>query len=198
MPLESFHIGDDLLSQVAKGDENAFGQLFYAYHQTLADYVFHLTRSMPLTEEIVQDVFTRVWEHRQRLASVTNFRAYLFIISRNYTFNCMRDLAREASRKRQWAVHQVEPDKHCLDVEDEEPLYRLIEEAVRQLPPQQQKAYLLSRQKGLRHEDIALQLQLSKETVKRHISLALRAITAYVRANAGRIMLGIAAFFSCF
>jgi len=181
---------------VAKGDEQAFGRLFHASHQALADYIFRLTRSMPLTEEIVQDVFTKIWMHRQELSSVKNFRAWLFTISRNHAFNCMRSLAREALFKEQWAVQQTPEPGMEKDNEDEETLLRLIEDAVEQLPPQQQKAYLMSRQEGLRHEEIANRLQLSRETVKRHISLALRAISSYVKSNAGRILLGIAAFFA--
>ncbi len=196
MPLKTSYIEKELLAQVAGGDENAFGQLFHTYHQELADYIFYLTRSQPLMEEIVQDSFTKIWVHRERLLTVTNFRSYLFTISRNHTFNSLRSLAREVIQKNQWALQYHREMENSADMEegDRQLYYKLIEDAVEQLPPQQQKAYLLSRQKGLRHEEIASQLQLSRETVKRHISLALRAISSYVRAHAEKALLVVLTF----
>jgi RNA polymerase sigma-70 factor (family 1) len=198
VPLETLHTNHELLAQVAGGDESAFAQLFHTHHQELADYIFLLTKSMPFTEEIVQDAFTKVWLHREKLTAITNFRAYLFTLSRNHTFNCLRGLARETVKQKEWALHYSREAETNASEENRvrQQYFQLIEDAVGQLPPQQQKAYLLSRQKGLRHEEIASQLQLSRETVKRHISLALRAISAYVRSHAGKIVLGIAAYFS--
>jgi RNA polymerase sigma-70 factor (ECF subfamily) len=197
VPLETHHTDKDLLAQVAMGNENAFATLFHAYHQELADYIFLLTRSMPFTEEIVQDAFTKIWVHRERLAMVSNFRSYLFTISRNHTFNCLRGIAREAVHRKEWTIHFIREAENVTGDNHAERLlyYKLIDEAVAQLPPQQQKSYLLSRQKGLGHEEIASQLHLSRETVKRHISLALRAISAYVRSHAGKMIICIAAFF---
>jgi RNA polymerase sigma-70 factor (ECF subfamily) len=196
VPLETPHTNQELLAQVAAGDQSAFAQLFHTYHQELADYIFLLTRSMPFTEEIVQDAFTKVWVHREKLTAIANFRSYLFTLSRNHTFNCLRGLARETLKQKEWALHYSREAEDTQEYAERQRYYQLIEDAVGQLPPQQQKAYLLSRQKGLRHEEIASQLQLSRETVKRHISLALQAISAYVRAHAGKIILGLAAYFS--
>ncbi|HEX3934240.1 MAG TPA: sigma-70 family RNA polymerase sigma factor [Puia sp.] len=195
MPKGNPHIELDVLSRVAAGDEQALGQLFHAYYQELAEYIFLLTRSMPLTEEIVQDTFTKLWQHRERLITVTNFRSYLFTISRNHAFNCLRGLAREAQNRRKWTAHFVHAH-YEEQVEEQtqrrQQYYQLIEEAVGLLPPQQQRAYLLSRQDGLSHDAIGRAMQLSRETVKRHITLALRAIKEYVRSHAGRILIGIA------
>lgn len=195
MPLEDPHSEKDVLARVAAGNEHAFAQLFHAYYQQLADYVFLLTRSMPLTEEIVQDSFTRIWIHREQLCVVANFRSYLFTVSRNHTLNCLRGLAREAQKKHEWTAH------YRSETEDEtaeetalrsQQYYQLIEAAIEQLPPQQQKAYLLSRRDGLSHQAIGHEMQLSRQTVKRHISMALHAIRQYVRTHAGRILIGIA------
>ncbi|MBS1663723.1 MAG: RNA polymerase sigma-70 factor [Bacteroidetes bacterium] len=195
MPLETPYIETELVARVAAGDEQAFAQLFYAWHQRLADYVYLLTRSMPLTEEIVQDSFTKIWLHRRQLTGVNNFQSYLFTISRNHTFNCLRSIAREAAKRQKWTQHAInEMDEEAGDISaDPQRLQEMVDAAVSQLPPQQQKVWLLSRQKGLSHEEIGREMQLSRETVKRHISLALRSIREYVRANAGHILPGLIA-----
>jgi RNA polymerase sigma-70 factor (ECF subfamily) len=160
-----------LLCRIANGDEAAFSELFHTYHQRLGAYVYRLTESRPATQEIVQDVFVKIWVRRSGLTNVENFDAYLFTAARNHVFNYIRDLARERSRQ---AALQAET---ILDVETpEEDYHALLDEAVAQLPQQQQRVYRLHKQEGLSHAEIAARLQLSVETVKKHMSLALRAI----------------------
>jgi RNA polymerase sigma-70 factor (family 1) len=172
----------ELLLRIAVGDAGAFSTLFYWYHQELAAYVLRLTRSICLTEEIVQEAFLKVWIRRDRLSEVEDFRSWLFSICRNHTFNCLRDLARNTLQQQAW-ITQVLSQAHNNEEPDREYYYTLIEEAVSHLSPQQQKIYLLSRRDGLRYEDIARDLQLSRNTVKRHMSLALHAIESYVREH---------------
>ena len=192
----SQHNEKELLLRVAAGDQIAFTSLFYRYHQELAAYVLRLTRQLSLTEEIVQDTFVKLWVKREQLVQVNDFRSWLFAISRNHTFNSLRDLARKTVQQRTWISQAIE-DVRDEEAPDREYYYSLIEEAIGQLSPQQQKVYLLSRRDGLKYEEIAGRLQLSRNTVKRHMSLALQTIVSYVRAHATRVLPFIVLFFNC-
>lgn len=180
MPTNPLYNEKLLLVEAAEGNEQAFAQLFYSSHQELGEYIFYLTKSLPLSEEIVQDVFIKIWQKKEQLLTINNFRAYLFTISKNYAFNALRQQAREAAKLQKWLLHTEEQFNTPYDP-DLEKYYVLIETAIAQLPPQQQKAWLLSRQEGLKHEEIASMLSLSRETVKRHISLALSSIKRYAQ-----------------
>ncbi|HEY0669741.1 MAG TPA: sigma-70 family RNA polymerase sigma factor [Sphingobacteriaceae bacterium] len=182
MCIISLYDEKSLLIQAAEGDEMAFTQLFNSSHQELGDYMFALTKSMISAEEIVQDVFIKIWEKREQLAFVNNFRAYLFTVSRNYAFNALRQQARNAAKLEKWTHYQMQ-ESSGTDDPDLEEYYVLIDEAISQLPPQQQKAWFLSRCEGLKHEEIASRLSLSRETVKRHISLASSSIKRYVHVH---------------
>jgi RNA polymerase sigma-70 factor (ECF subfamily) len=160
-----------LLCRIAEGDEAAFSELFRAYHQRLGAYVYRLTESRPATQEIVQDVFVKIWVKRAILTEVTNFDAYLFTAARNHVFNYIRNMARERSRQA-----ALEADVVVETETPEEDYHALLDEAVAQLPQQQQRVYRLHKQEGLSHAEIATRMQLSVETVKKHMSLALRAI----------------------
>ena len=171
----------ELLLCVSRGDEGAFTQLFNAYHQRLGLYVYRLTESRPLTQEIVQDVFVRVWLRREALSSVSSFNAYLFTAARNHTLNALKQVARQRSGQAQLeatlgALSSEPSDSDHGDIDPVEDYRLLLDKAVEKLPGQQQKVYLLHRRQGLSHAEIALQLNLSVETVKKHMSLALRAI----------------------
>lgn len=176
------HNEKDLLQRIAAGDEAAFSILFQLYHQQLGDYIYSLTGSLSIAEEIVQEVFVKCWTKRQLLRNVESVRSYIFRLSRNHTLNSLRQVAREKASRNAW-IHSA------ASVPEEEGIFnethfRLIDEAIDQLPPQQRKAYLLSRKEGLMYEEIARQMEISRETVKRHLQLALRFIMRYVRQHA--------------
>jgi len=152
----------------------------------LAIHVYRLTESAELTEEIVQDVFLKIWMSREALAEVQRFSAYLFVVSKNHTLNALRKIARERVQQRTWAQEsrpESEPD------EQQGYYYSLIDKAIQQLPDRQQQVYLLSRHERLRHREIAERMGISSETVKKYMQLAIASISDYVRDNVDVLLL---------
>ncbi|MGH2645672.1 MAG: RNA polymerase sigma factor, partial [Chitinophagaceae bacterium] len=132
----------ELLTLASQGDEGAFTRLFYAYHNKLGAYVLQLTRSRETAEEVVQDVFIKIWTNRESLAGVEHFGPYLFVLSRNHAFNCLRQIAREQIRK-QKAEENIKKwyeNENPLKTEDD--YFPILDEAVEKLPVQQQTAYI--------------------------------------------------------
>jgi RNA polymerase sigma-70 factor (family 1) len=169
-----------LLQKIAAGDETAFTSLFNHWHQQLGDYIVRLTGSLPIAEEIVQEVFVTIWTKRELLHNVENAGSYIYRLCRNKTLNQLRNIARERVRNAAWIKLS---EQSCGDP-DQEIFFRLIDEAIAKLPPQQQKAWILSRREGLMYEEVARQMQLSRETVKRHLQLSVRFISNYVKQHA--------------
>lgn len=174
-----------LLNAVASGDKGAFTKLFYMFHQELGEFILKLTKSKPIAEEVVQEVFIKVWTHREALSGVKSFRAYLFTVARNHAFNVLRDETRKT-----FLIEDLERYP-LVDTDDtaveKEALYAIVEKAVALLPPQQQKVWKLNKEEGLPYQKIAEQLKLSPLTVKRHISLAMASIIRYVRAKGSHL-----------
>jgi RNA polymerase sigma-70 factor (ECF subfamily) len=179
---ENLHNEDELLQRTAEGDERAFASLFHTYHQSLGSYIFKLTDSQTLAEEIVQDAFIKAWQHRSTLAEIKNFRSWLFMISRNHALNAMRDRSRQLLKHNEW-VKQQDVASEMENNTDVNYLNKIIAEAIAGLPAQQQRAYLLSRENAMTHAQIAAEMQISPNTVKRHITIALQTITHYLRTH---------------
>lgn len=182
MPDFSSYSEKALLNRVAGGDQEAFSELFYSWHQVLATHVFHITSSKELTQEIVQDVFLKIWMSRETLSEIDNFRAYLLVISRNHTLNALRKIAREYNRKKVWEKESGEPVEKRTD-DPETICYSLIDKAIDHLPVRQREVYLLHRHMRLTYQEIAQKLNISRETVKTHLKLAVEFISAYVRSR---------------
>jgi len=179
----------DTLIAVADGDRNAFARLFYRYHQELGEYVYRLTKSRTISEEIVQDAFMKVWVNRSVLPGIRSFRAYLFTITRNHAFNTLRDESRKALLNEELSQNLFMVEDTDPTVSEDEELYGIVEKAVARLPRQQQKVWRMNKEEGLPYQQIADKLQLSRETVKRHIALAMASVLRYVKVHRNTFLL---------
>jgi RNA polymerase sigma-70 factor (ECF subfamily) len=174
---------NDLLVQVSQGNEHAFRQLYDKYRNKIYSLGMHLTRSEILSEEIVQDVFMKVWEKRDQLQDINYLNAWLRTVARNTCSNYLRNLAMEKLVMNRYALQnnsEMPSPENDLTAKEYE---QIIEAAIRQLPPQQKKVYLLSRQGGKKQEEIANELNISIYTVKEYMKLAQRSIRQYLESN---------------
>lgn len=181
MPDHSSYCEQDLLLQVSNGNEPAFAKLFNQYHHQLAVYIFQLTGSRELAEEVVQDVFLKIWNDRASLAEIRNFNTWIYVISRNQALNALRKLVNEKLKLEQWISAQP-------SLEEETSLYddrnlHLAEQAINQLSPQQKKVFLLSRVRKMKYKEIAGELNLSRETVKSYLKNASNSIIRFVNTH---------------
>jgi len=168
------------LQNIANGDEIAFKVIYDRYHQFLGSYIYQLTRSMSETEEIVQDVFLKLWMTREAINSVENLKSYLFIISKNHALNAIARRMREKAQTKEW---QKEQKTNPVTNEEQDIRYSLIDKAISRLPVQQKKVFILSRHERLTYAEIAKELGISRETVKTYLQLATTSITKYIHEH---------------
>lgn len=168
----------ELLAKIAAGDEHAFTILFDGYYNTLGEYLYKLTESLVITQEIIQDAFIKIWLKRGELLKVKNFSSYIFIICRNQAYNELRKKAMERNVLQSFGKMMASQTEAAGDTYRE-----LIDTAVDKLPTQAQKVYLMSRDERLKHEEIGFILGISAETVKKHIQYANKFITDEIRSN---------------
>jgi RNA polymerase sigma factor (sigma-70 family) len=147
----------------------------------LAPYILKFTRSKERTQEIVQDIFTQMWISRESLCQVNNFRRYLYVASRNHALNAIRNMMREEKRHLKWLQDQPSNIAENNVTEDYTPYLGLVEEAVQQLPEQQKKVWVLCRVQGKKYQQVAAEMGLSRETVKKYLQYAQASITKHVQ-----------------
>ncbi|WP_449048830.1 RNA polymerase sigma factor [Parapedobacter sp.] len=175
-----------ITQRIAAGDAEAFKVCFDQLHQEVYGYAFHYFRSAALAEDMVQEVFAKVWSHRQSLDPSQGIKAYIYRTARNTIFSQLKRAAcdrqmREYVFYRQPAQRNETEDRYLHDE-----LLGLYKEAITMLPPQRQLVYTMSRDEGMTHDEIAEQLTLSKNTVKDQIVKASHFIRNYIRAHTGK------------
>ena len=164
-------------------EQNVFRQLFDTYKIRLHDYIKAVSGSDYVAEEITQEVFVKLWQKRKDLGHVEHIDRYIFRIARNKTINYLVETAADAkavAALKQRILPDYNPSLEKLYAADSA---ILIERAVASLPPQRRKVYELSRKQGLKLEEIAAIMQLTRSTTKNHLALALREIRAYLVAH---------------
>ncbi|RFS20214.1 RNA polymerase sigma-70 factor [Chitinophaga silvatica] len=163
-----------LLQNLAAGDDQAFASVFHHYRQRLYAIAFKLLNSPSMAEDIVQDVFLKLWLRKKELHEIQHFKAYLFTITRNHIFNALKKMARE---------QPIETDCYTDHIIDSTSSYKeyekILQHAISKLPPQQELIYKLSKEEGLKRHEIADKLHLSPETIKVHLAHAMRNIRAF-------------------
>jgi len=176
-----------LLQQVADGSEKAFALLLEQKWNNIYWQAFTYVRSSSQAQDIVQDVFLKIWQTRKQLPDVAQFDSFLFIVARNHIISTLRKKTALPLGYDTLAVEEKYylPDKTL----SRKNLAELIARAVDLLPQQQRTAYLLSRDQGLSHEEIARSMQVSKEAAKKNICRALNFLRSYINAHADVTML---------
>lgn len=172
-----------LLIAIAEGSEKAFQQLYEQYHHKMGAYIFRLTDSHETSEEIVQDVFLKIWQNRNMLHTIKSVEAYLFVLSKNLALNCLQSAVASRARmlKLEYHYKQVYTNDNYTEAENQEHL--LLDEAIKELPEQQQKAYILSRHGKLKTSQVAKEMNLSVETVKKYLKIATSSIINRLSKN---------------
>ena len=175
--------------RIADGDEEAFSVIFYHYTARIHPFIKKMTRSEEVTEEIVQDVFMSLWRSKEQLVCIENYTAYIFTIATNKTYNYLKSKARKEKHLNNLAKDQRDFTNNTAESIELHETRELVGQLVRQLPPQKKLIYKLTREEGLSHDQIAVQLRISKNTVKNHLVETLRFLRENLQRSEGITLL---------
>lgn len=179
------------LSKIEEGDEHFFNLIFEKYRNQLFAYLYKVTKSKELSEEIVLDVFLKLWHGREAITEIQNFEAFLYKVAHNKAIDFFR--AAKRSQALQQALWQAITEAPATDNADNRLIYKntdaLIKEAINQLSPQRKKVFELRHYEDLSYAEIAATLNLSSNTVRNHLAASLQFIREYLEKNNALLLL---------
>jgi RNA polymerase sigma-70 factor, ECF subfamily len=175
--------------QIKNGDEQALEKVYKTAFRSLLYYATEITGQHNLGEEVVQDVFLKIWQTREELYIKGSFKAYLFQSVHNHSLNVLRQ---QKTRKEsvnfvtnektwQFISDNYKIDDNLIDKIFSDETEAIIEQIIKDLPEQCRKVFSMSRLESLNNGEIATRLGLSENTVKTHIYRALQKIAAALK-----------------
>lgn len=160
--------------RISRGDEAAFSEIFYYYVPRLYSFIQKMTRSAEAAEELVQEVFLSLWINREKLEEIESCSSYIFTIAANKTFNYLKSKTIHKKYLDAMVINNSGCDNNTMETIDFHESQYLVNKLVNQLPSQKKVIYKLTRDKGMSHDEVAVQLGISKNTVKNHLVETLR------------------------
>jgi len=181
-----------LVHNLSKGNLLAFNTLYKEYSGRLYRFALGYLKSEEEAEELVQEVFTKIWEKRSDLKEELSFKSFLFTIA----FNIIRKHFRTKVYLSEYFKNGIRDD---IDMQTSQKitydsLYQYISELVNQLPNRRKEIFIKSRFEGHSVKEIADELQISHKTVENQLTDALK----FIRTNLNRENIPVVLFFILF
>jgi RNA polymerase sigma-70 factor (family 1) len=163
--------------------EVLFSEIFRQQEHRLYTLALRLTKSDPVAKDIIQEVFLKLWEHRDAIHTITNMEAWLYRITENKVIDFLRKAAADSRLKKViWDQLQqiVNESESFLSARE---YNQIIQKAIDGLPPQRRLIYRLNKEDGMNYQQIADEMHISKHTVKNQLFSAVQSVRRFLSRN---------------
>jgi RNA polymerase sigma-70 factor (ECF subfamily) len=171
----------ELVAGLRNNDVKAFDVLYWRYHQAIYANIFKLVKDHETSKDILQEVFTTLWEKRTVIDGGRSVSGWLFVVSYNRSISHLKKVLKES------IVSSV-PDENEHPVEDTEihiktTQHYILDKAIEHLSPQKRKVFELCKLQGKSYDEAAKELNISRHTVKEYLSNAVANIKDYIKQH---------------
>ena len=170
------HTEKELARRLVTGDIGAFNEIYQKYFHPVYCNALKITRETPVAEDVLQEVFITLWEKRATIDPESSLAGWLFVICYHKSVNILRKKLRES------LVYEKlqQPEEYSMEEEIKYGTQRkILENALSSLSPQRRRVFELCKLEGKTYEETAMELRISKYTVKEYLSAAVAAIKEY-------------------
>lgn len=174
------HSDKELIRRLKKGDIDAFSRIFYAYSSKLYHFAYGYLKSKEDAEEMVQEIFSKIWDKRADIKEEYEFRSYLFSIAFNYIKKHFRSKAL-INKYAEFATTNNQESKQIQEDVNYASLKLRVDQLVDQMPEKRKSVFLKSRVEGKNSKEIAAEMNISPSTVENHLNQALRFLRLHLK-----------------
>ena len=188
-------IDESLVKRFARGDMKAFDSIYSTFNQKLQKFIFTLIKNEPDTEDIVQEVFVKVWENREKLKDYSSFDSYLFSIAYNTTISLLRTRVKENKYVEFIKSVQIEVDEpDFVEGFKSDEINEKINLLIEKMPPRQREVFKMKYFQNFSYKEIAETMGISTNTVENQIVKSHK----FLKENLGKAYLSILFFIHLF
>ncbi|KGE15123.1 RNA polymerase, sigma-24 subunit, ECF subfamily [Sphingobacterium deserti] len=164
------------------GKQTAFSLFFDRYWKEFYAYVYRILQDQEESTDILQDTFAALWEQREKLGQVQSIKAYVYTIIHHKAVKSIKNNIKLRHLKDELGKYFPSHDDKLAQEVNARELAALINEEIQNLPPRMREIFLLSRNEYLSYREIAEQLSISENTVKKQVSLSIKQLKQRIDA----------------
>ncbi len=187
---------EQLFKLMKDNDSKAFESLFRRHYNPLCRKIIRITEDEEAAEDVVQQLFIKIWESRSMMEVPDSVAAYLTVSARNRALNHLKSAQRKRINEERLQNIRSEEDNSSQHQLEAKELNKLIQEAIQSLPEKRREIFVLSRFEGMSYREIAEQLGISIKTVEAQMGKALQTLREFIKEYQANPMLLL--FFSIF
>ncbi|MDP4129677.1 MAG: RNA polymerase sigma-70 factor [Bacteroidota bacterium] len=175
-----------LQQEIAAGNETAFKQLYGYFYKRLFHFALSMVKIKEAAEEIIEDVYIRIWQQRENITAIQNLKVYLYTAVKNTSLNYLSKKAKENITEPFDHIHiefsePVNPEQLMITAE----MFNKIQHAVEALPPRCKMIFKLIREDGLKYKEVSQILNISVNTIDAQMAIAVSRIATALAADFG-------------
>jgi len=178
-----------LIIALKKSDADAFDKIFQIYGKRLYHFSLGYLKSKQGAEEVVQDVFLKIWHNRENLKPELSFNAYLFKIAYRHIAELFRKISRDKAYRHEVLDASLSFTDELNERTNYESLLELVDNLTEKLPSRQKEVFTLHKKEGLSMEETAERLGIAGKTAEHHFTAAMKSIKAgLIKENLGGVL----------
>lgn len=190
------HLVDrDMMRELIAGSRQAFKTVYDRLGGGVYSVALQITKDSFFAEEVVQEVFTRLWLHRDKIDAEGNLWVFLYVIAKRISLNKLRSEKRAKAAYEVVASQSTDVTSSFEEIIFYEELLNQLNLTIADLPEKQRQVIEMSRNEGLTHQQIAERLGISPHTVNNHITRALKQLKAKLKGTNSDLYMAFVAFF---
>lgn len=171
------------LLELKQGSQSAFNLIYAFYVKKLYSKVYSIVKDEAKAEELIQDLFLKVWQKREEINVSLSFQAFLYTVAQNLVYDYLRKAASDRRIAAHLLLNSVNYYMHTEEALSEKETSRILHIALNRLSPQQRQVFTLCKLEGKSYEEAAKILGITTATVNSHIVKASRFIRTYLSKN---------------
>ena len=167
--------------RLKNNDKDEFNAWYWMYHAAIYANVLKLTRDIVTTEDIVQEVFISLWEKRSQIDPEQGVAGWLFVVSYHKSISYLKLKLKQSLAQTAFYLSNDEAGEHCNDLLKAQ--ITGLEKAIENLSPQKKKVFELCKLQRKTYQEVAVELKLSKHTVKEYLSDAVISVKEFINKH---------------
>lgn len=181
LKVNSRHSEQFLLQQLIAGKERGFNEIYELHNREIFRFIIKFVNSVPLAEDLTQEVFIKIWENRLRLENVECFRSYLFVTARNHTFNRLKEVFKSDVALTEVVSGFIQLRNATEDDIIDKEYLQFIKRTLNSLPERTKEIFKQCREHGRTYDEVAADLNISRNAVKNHMVHAMKVFRSSVK-----------------